>query len=334
MEFPVFTFDELGEADVREEIVAPLIRHLGYRSGSEHPVIREQALSYDRLSLVRRKSVDPVLRGRAAYICEAGRRVRWVIEAKAPNSPIDARAREQAWSFANHPEIDGVYFAITNGREFHLYRTGLGPDSAPVLVLAHERWQQSLQALEVLLRPEVLLAKHAYLPVDQERAIGPGLRSIVRITSGGVTTYELSGNHPQLDGTYMGITGGSIERVNQRLVVHMSTQVPLQRLQDFNERVGLSNLVLRSEASALSADPRRPTRFVSSEEVFIARGCRIFDLATWQDVIVPANITMTVITVATGYLVGKVFEGKFTVDMHPSSGTAVRTYGHYKIHLS
>lgn len=83
-------FTRLNETDVREEIIAPLIRELGYRSSTEHNVLREQSLRYPRLSLGRKDTrKDPLLRGKADYILEAGGLVRWVIEAKAPTCDID-----------------------------------------------------------------------------------------------------------------------------------------------------------------------------------------------------------------------------------------------------
>ena len=46
MEFPIYNFDSMGETDVREEVIAPLLRYLGYRSGTLNNIIREQHLSY------------------------------------------------------------------------------------------------------------------------------------------------------------------------------------------------------------------------------------------------------------------------------------------------
>ena len=60
MKFPEYNFEALGETDVREEIIAPLLRHLGYRSGTEHDVIREQYLSYPQL--VQPPFFDPVFK--------------------------------------------------------------------------------------------------------------------------------------------------------------------------------------------------------------------------------------------------------------------------------
>ncbi len=120
MEFPAYDFKSMGETDVREEIIAPLLRHLGYRSGTANNVVREQHLTYSQLSLGRKKSSDPYLRGKADYICEAGGRVRWVIEAQAPGESLNSAIEEQAWSYAVHPEIRAVYFVVSNGHQFKL----------------------------------------------------------------------------------------------------------------------------------------------------------------------------------------------------------------------
>lgn len=74
--FEPINFEELNESDVREEILAPLVGDLGYRSGTEHNVIREQPLRYPHAFLGRKDSKrDPLLRGKADYILVAGRRV-------------------------------------------------------------------------------------------------------------------------------------------------------------------------------------------------------------------------------------------------------------------
>lgn len=104
MIFEALDFKNFNETDVREEIIAPLIRYLGYRSGTLHEVIREQSLCYPKASMGRKKpNSDPVLRGKADYILEAGGSVRWIIEAKAPDVEIDTDAIEQAFTYANHP---------------------------------------------------------------------------------------------------------------------------------------------------------------------------------------------------------------------------------------
>jgi len=77
--FEVANIENLNETDVREQILAPLIRKLGYKSGTENNVIREQFLKYPKLSLGRKNQKDPLLRGKADYILEAYRKVNWVM---------------------------------------------------------------------------------------------------------------------------------------------------------------------------------------------------------------------------------------------------------------
>src|SRR5260370_1192102 len=68
-------FAALNETDVREEIIAPLLRRLDYRSGSHNNIIREQFLRYPKLSLGRKvPHRDPELRGKADYILEVDKR--------------------------------------------------------------------------------------------------------------------------------------------------------------------------------------------------------------------------------------------------------------------
>jgi hypothetical protein len=110
--------DGFGEADVREEIITPLLHRLGYKAGSRANIIREQPLRYPKEYLGHKKPRrDPPLRGRADYILDVDGLVRWTIEAKAPNALISVDDIEQAYSYARHPEVRAVFFAIINGAE-------------------------------------------------------------------------------------------------------------------------------------------------------------------------------------------------------------------------
>src|SRR5205809_5089995 len=101
IDLPTFDFAQLGEADVREEIIAPLLKHLGYGVRTENNLIREQSLRYPRVYIGTKNPMrDPVIRGSADYICDAKRKVRWVIEAKSPDVEIGADEIEQAYSYA------------------------------------------------------------------------------------------------------------------------------------------------------------------------------------------------------------------------------------------
>ena len=53
--FDLISFNNLNETDIREEILAPMVRRLGYRSGTIDNVIREQSLRYPRVFIGRKK---------------------------------------------------------------------------------------------------------------------------------------------------------------------------------------------------------------------------------------------------------------------------------------
>ena len=106
MTFPPMNFDGMNEADIRAEVIDPLLRHLGYQSGTEFNIVRERALRYPRRSLGRKKSSDPEIKGRPDYILEKIRGLdRWIVEAKPPGSDISQDDIEQAFSYAFLPEV-------------------------------------------------------------------------------------------------------------------------------------------------------------------------------------------------------------------------------------
>lgn len=312
MEFPIFNFDSMGETDVREEIIAPLLRHLGYQSGTPNNVIREQYLSYPQLSLGRRKPTDPFLRGKADYICDVGGLVKWVIEAKAPGEALDEVTEEQAWSYANHPEIRAVYFVMTNGYEFRLYQTNRGSKAGALFECTYEQMATNLTAIENMLSPAAILRDHPTQKVDIGNPIAPGLRSIVRVTSGHIKFTKISIHIPPLQQMVMTVTNGSVERNKDgSLEAHLWSLVPFQSLQELNEKLGLDQMRLTSASTVLSTDPSQPSVFENERRTILPKGMVSLNLMDWTEVEIPMNVTAVVQTRAAGYLAGTAFTGGF-----------------------
>ena len=173
MDIDGISFEGMNEADVREEFVTPLLRRLGYRSGFKHNIVREQSLRYPRSSLGRKKRSDPMLRGKADYICEANGRIRWVIEAKAPSESLGIDEAEQAYTYARHPEVRAVYFCLTNGHEFVVYRTDESPDAGPVLTVDYDDFPAGFSRIESLLSPAAVVRDHPEIDYRRrDRACG------------------------------------------------------------------------------------------------------------------------------------------------------------------
>ena len=335
MDFPNFEFEKIGEADVREEILAPLLRHLGYRSGTEHDVIREQSLAYKKLQLGREKDGDPTVRGRADYVCTAGGSVRWTIEAKAPSEFLDERTGAQAWSYANHPEIRAVYFVLCNGWNFQVFQTNRGAQAKPIFECAYSAMSGKLTILENILAPSSLLRDHPASDVDTGLPIARGFRSSVHVTGGRVLFDRTLPPIPPLNGMLMSITAGRIERAHDgTLKAHLVAMVLREEIQAANEKYGLNDMHLTSESREVSYDFSRPTIFRSRRSVCLFAGEKMINMLDWTMVILPSDVNVDVFTEASGHLKEHEFIGRFTARFQFPNGFSQTTEGDFRIDVA
>ena len=335
--FEPISFQNLNEADVREEILAPLIRRLGYRSGTEHNVIREQSLRYPRAFIGRKDSKkDPILRGVADYILEAGSAVRWVIEAKAPDVEIDIDTIEQAFTYANHPEVRAVYFALSNGKKLIVFQTNRGPESDPILSITYDQLYSQYQSISSLLSPISILRDHQEIEADLGNPIGDGLRSVVRITNGIISYHGSSVNIPALREMQIGISSGAVERdENNHLVAYLTTVAPTRSMQNLNQRLGLTSFEMYSQDSYISSAPFVPTVFRGDQTITLPAGESLLDINSWQEVQLPINITCRVLTEASGHLENNRFFGSFSPSMHYQNvNQRVGLHGQFEIFVA
>jgi hypothetical protein len=107
------------EESVREELIAPLIKDLGYSNSGNTQVIRNHGLKHPFVSIgSSRKNITII----PDYLMQVNEKPAWIFEAKSPSEEItDTKHIEQAYSYAIHPEIRVNYFALCNGHHFTLY---------------------------------------------------------------------------------------------------------------------------------------------------------------------------------------------------------------------
>ncbi|MES2429380.1 MAG: restriction endonuclease [Bacteroidota bacterium] len=107
------------EESVREELLAPLIKDLGYTNSGNTQVIRNHGLKHPFVSIgSSRKNITVI----PDYLMQVSEKPAWILEAKSPFEQItDTKHIEQAYSYAIHPEIRVNYFALCNGHYFILY---------------------------------------------------------------------------------------------------------------------------------------------------------------------------------------------------------------------
>ena len=110
---------EFKEDSVREEVVLPIIKALGYTASKPNQIIRSRKLKHPFVSIgSKRKDIFII----PDYLFEVSNKPAWILDAKSPIEPIiKSKHVEQAYSYAIHPEVRVNFFAICNGREFVLY---------------------------------------------------------------------------------------------------------------------------------------------------------------------------------------------------------------------
>jgi hypothetical protein len=337
--FPPLRFEKFNETDVREEIIAPLLCQLGYMTGTDNNIIREQSLRYPKSSLGRKdQKKDPELRGKADYILEVGNRLRWVIEAKAPEVEIDdLDAIEQAWTYASHPEIRAIYYALCNGRTLLVFRTVHGPKAAAIFALPYEEFDGRFQSLINLLSPEALTLSFPDAKIDEGRPLAPGLRSVTRITNGIIRYEHNSLDLPLLDELQVWITDGAVERdeTTGKLIAFLKTNIGTRSLQELNERLGIAEFEMLSEDAELSTDSSCPTVFWYRGTIALAAGEEIFNLATWQRVKLLQNVTCDIVSKGQGVYRERSFSGVFeSFTRYHEVGLVLTLSGSFEIHLA
>jgi hypothetical protein len=259
-------FDTMNEADVREIVVRPLLHRLGYRHGTEHNIRTEVTLRYGKTSLGRRKKSDPVVEGRADYICEVVSVGRWVVEVKGPSEPLDSKVVEQAHTYAAHPEIAADYFMVTNGRLFMLFKTG--SLETPALSWHFNDLENHVLPLFNVVGPSAIRARQEVLAVDAGKPLGRNLGSSVAITGGTIRYDEHEISTPliprsMIEGLELPVVGGRIFRAEDgRIHAYIEIGKAAAMFRDLQDTIGAADdYDFYSSDEYVSDDPEKPTIF-------------------------------------------------------------------------
>jgi hypothetical protein len=339
---PIFppSLGGFSEQDIREEVITPLLHQLGYRRGTAADILREVHLRYPRRFLGRKNPRrDPPIGGYADYVLDA-RGVRWTIEAKASTAIISPDDIEQAYSYANHPEIRAALFSLMNGHEFQLYQTNRGPNVQPLLTIGYAELITSIDRLANVLGPDALVRDYPAVTPDLGRPIGPGLRSVVRITSGIAEFVRSDPPMPFFDELTLFIRAGGIERDDEgNLVVFVETSSPFRSVNAFNERLGFKRFELTSIDRVLSVAADSPTVFRGDLSIVLPEGEAIPSLLGEGELVLPQNVRVQSSTTVRGTLSGARFAGQFSITYRYSGipnlpdDFTIAVDGRFEIHL-
>lgn len=137
---------DFKEDSVREVIILPIIKELGY---SQANIVRSKTLQHPFLKIGSKKRPVNLV---PDYALKVENNFAWVLDAKAPDQKIvNDDNVEQVYSYATHPEIRSNYFTLCNGLEFSVFRTA--DTDKPVLFFELENIEANWQDLKLLLAP-------------------------------------------------------------------------------------------------------------------------------------------------------------------------------------
>lgn len=113
-DFSVLENPEFKEDSVREELIVPLVKFLGYKASGSSRVVRSMPLQHMFVSIGSKKNRISII---PDYVFYDDNKPYWVLDAKAPWEDITKTNHvEQAYSYAIHPDIRAELFALCNGK--------------------------------------------------------------------------------------------------------------------------------------------------------------------------------------------------------------------------
>ena len=134
-DFAVLEDPHFKEDSVREELVAPLLHAGGYASTGFYQIKRSLPLQHPFVSIGSQRKAIYIY---PDYVLLAGARPLWILDAKAPNEPLDDPEHlSQAYSYAVHGDVRANWFALCNGRTLALYHLSLLENNG-VIAAGHE----------------------------------------------------------------------------------------------------------------------------------------------------------------------------------------------------
>ena len=160
-DFSVLDDPNYGEDAVREDLISPLLKALGFQPKGRQRMQRSQTLIHPFVMIGSQKRKINII---PDYTLWYDDQAILILDAKRPSEPIVKSVHvEQAFSYAIHPDVRTKSYALCNGREFVLYDIDrFDPVFQIELKKLADGWTDVLKHLS----PEALLDHHhrVFLP--------------------------------------------------------------------------------------------------------------------------------------------------------------------------
>lgn len=146
---------EFKEDAVREEIIFPILKLLGYSASGENKIIRSKALKHPFYYFGTTKYNVNII---PDYTFEIKNKNRWILDAKRPTENIEEGKNVfQAYSYAMHPEIQSEIYCLCNGKKLTVFNVNIHKS---ILTFDLKNLKENWNSLKDLLSPELVLNPH------------------------------------------------------------------------------------------------------------------------------------------------------------------------------
>ncbi|SNT27796.1 Type I restriction enzyme R protein N terminus (HSDR_N) [Anaerovirgula multivorans] len=137
------------EDSVREEIVSPILKQLGYSAFKSNRIIRSKNLEHPYIQFGTKKENISII---PDYLIQVDNNNVFIIDAKAPSENIlKGKNPEQAFSYAIHREVRVEKYVLCNGLELVVFDVN---DIKPIVHLKineiEEKWEEVYRLLSPL----------------------------------------------------------------------------------------------------------------------------------------------------------------------------------------
>lgn len=156
-DFRLLNDPDFKEDSVREELIVPLLRELGYTASGPAKIIRSKPLTHPFVYIGSTKHKINII---PDYLLVVDDEHRWVLDAKAPNENIlKGKNPEQAFSYAIHPEVRADRYALCNGHQLVVFDVR---KVEPVLVVDMKKLSKRFDKVMQFLSPLAFTKPHIF----------------------------------------------------------------------------------------------------------------------------------------------------------------------------
>lgn len=316
--------DRFSEADVRGEMIDPLLRALGYQAGTTNNINRERVLRYGSRFLGHKKKNDPKLEGKPDYVLEVGSTGRWLIEAKAPHITLGVDDFEQAQSYALHPNVAASLFVLTNGRTLKFYNSTAASIDDLIVEFAHTDIKSHWPHLVGFISPEGFVRSVPQVRFDPRLPVSSGFGAEIRLGAGVATPREFRTSLPFPQDALAALVemqthiprAKCIRSEDGKLAISVEFGSSSSFLHAILKEKGLLEVTMATSDEFLSQDPAVPTLFTGEFDFPVRAGEQLFDFTTWQPSTMPFDMNGYARIDASGYLAAGVLVGTYALRMY------------------